>query len=82
MEVREQISRIVKRLPDAEAHAALRFVEYLSAQHDPYWAQLLAAEEEDEELSEAGHRLADEGFRALDAGETVSLEEVKREFGI
>ena len=82
MEIREQISRIIERLPEAEAHATLRFVEYLSARHDPYLAQLLAAGEEHQELSEAGRRLVDEGFRALDAGESVPLAEVKREFGI
>lgn len=82
MEAREQISRIVGRLPDADAHAVLRFVEYLSCRHDPYMAQLLAAREEDVELNEEGRRLANEGFRALDAGDAVSLEQVKREFGL
>ena len=42
----------------------------------------MAAPEEDEELSEKGHRLLAEGREDLAAGRTHTLDEVKRELGL
>lgn len=42
----------------------------------------MEAPEEDDELSEEGQRLLDEGDEDLRAGRTHTLEEVKQELGI
>ena len=42
----------------------------------------MAAPEEDEELSERGHRLLDEGREDLATGRTYNLDEVKRELDL
>ncbi len=79
---RDRLYRLVNRLPDAEVHAAERYLEYLTAQGDPLIRVAMAAPEEDEELSEKGHRLLDEGRKDLATGRTHSLDEVKRELDL
>ena len=79
---RDRLYRLVNRLPDAEVHAAERYLEYLTAQGDPLIRVAMSAPEEDEELSEKGHRLLDEGRKDLATGRTHSLDEVKRELDL
>ena len=65
------------RLPDAEGLAAERYLQYLTAHGDPLLRAVLAAPED--ELSESGRRLLNEGREDLAAGRTHTLGEVKRE---
>ena len=79
---RARLHRLVDHLPDAEVHAAARYLEYLSECGDPLFRIAMTAPEEDEELSERGHRLLDEGRKDLAAGRTCTLNKVKRELGL
>ena len=60
---RDRLYRLVNRLPDAEIHAAERYLEYLTEYGDPLVRSAMAAPEENEKLSERGHRLLDEDVR-------------------
>ena len=79
---RDRLYRLVNRLPDGEIHAAERYLEYLTEHGDPLVGIAMAAPEEDEELSERGHRLLDEGREDLATGRTYNLDEVKRELDL
>ena len=55
MTVQERLHHLIDELPEAELHAALRFLEYLrqiSTRTDPVLQALLAAPPEDESLSQ------------------------------
>ena len=67
------------RLPDAEGLAAERYLQYLTAHGDPLLRAVLAAPEDQDELSESERRLLDEGREDLAAGRTHTLSEVERE---
>lgn len=76
---RDRLHRLVDRLPEAEIHAAERYLAYLTEYGDPLFRIAMAAPEGDEELSERGRRLLDAGREDLAAGRTHTLDEVKRE---
>lgn len=73
---------MVEQIPDQEIPAAGRYLEQLVERLEPFSKQLMAAPEDDEELSEEGKRLLDEGYEDLKAGRTHTLEEVKRELDL
>jgi len=77
--LRDRLHRLVDRLPDAEGLAAERYLQYLTAHGDPLLRAVLAAPEDEEELSENGRRLLNEGCEDLAAGRTHTLGEVERE---
>ena len=79
---REELQRLVARLPEPIVPAALRAVTELAVQRDPFLAHVLAAEEDDEELNEVGRRMLAEAQDDSQAGRTHSLEEVERELGL
>ena len=79
---REQVVRLVERLPDREIPTAGRYLEQLVESPDPFSKHLMEAPEDDEVLSEKGKRLLDEGYEDLNAGRTHTLEEVKRELDL
>jgi hypothetical protein len=78
---REDLHRLIDELPEAEAHAARRYLEYLRDRSLPGLEALLEAEEEEEELSAEGERLLQEGIEDVRAGRTVSGAKVRRELG-
>ena len=80
--LRTRLYRLVDRLPDAEIHAAERFLEYLAAHGDPLVRVAIAAPEEDEELSDRGRRLLEEGREDFAVGRTHILDEAKRELDL
>ncbi len=77
--LRDRLYRLVDRLPDAEGLAAERYLQYLTAHGDPLLRAVLAAPEDQDELSESERRLLDEGREDLAAGRTHTLSEVERE---
>lgn len=79
---REELKRLVDRLPEPVARAALWVVAELANQCDPFLTHLLMAEEDDEEPNEAGLRMLREAREDSEAGRTHSLEEVERELGL
>ena len=79
---RAELQRLVAQLPEAVVPAALRAVGELAAGRDPFLTHVLAAEEDDEQLNEAGHRMLQEARQDSVAGRTHTLEEVERELGL
>ena len=79
---REELQRLVARLPEPIVPAALRAVTELAIQRDPFLAKLLAAPADDEELSDQARQAIREGDADIDAGRVHNTEEIEREFGL
>ena len=79
---REELQRLVARLPEPIVPAALRAVTELTIQRDPFLAKLLVAPADDEELSDRARQAIREGDADIDAGRVHSTEELEREFGL
>jgi len=79
---REELQRLVARLPEPIVPAALRAVTELAIQRDPFLANLLAAPEEDEELTDGARQAIRDGDADIDAGRVHTTEEIEREFGL
>ena len=74
--------RKVDRIPEDEVHTAERFLEYLANSDDPLLRALMNAPEDDEPLSDADREALEEGRRALEAGDVVSHEELRKAIGL
>jgi hypothetical protein len=83
MSARNQLRRLVDTLPEAEVHAALRFMQYLNqaGPADPVSRFLLLAPEEDEELPAGEARALDEALEQARRGEVTPWEDVKQRLG-
>ena len=71
MTVQEKLHHLIEELPEAELHAALRFLEYLrqtSTRADPVLQALLAAPPDDEPLSEEEIAASDAAWEAYVTG--------------
>ena len=71
MTVQEKLHHLIEELPEAELHAALRFLEYLrqtSARADPVLQALLAAPPDDEPLSQEEIAESDAAWEAYVTG--------------
>jgi predicted transcriptional regulator len=79
---KERLYRLVDRIPEDEVHTAERFLEYLANSDDPLVRALMNAPEDDEPLSDADREALEEGRRALEAGEVVSHEELRKAIGL
>ncbi|HEX5939717.1 MAG TPA: hypothetical protein VFZ12_05115 [Dehalococcoidia bacterium] len=75
MVTRDDVHRLVDRLPESELEKASSLLRGL----DPDIARLLERfEEEDEELSEEGQRALADGLADSEAGRVLTADEVKR----
>jgi hypothetical protein len=79
---KEKLHQLVDRVPDGEVHTAERFLEYLATSDDPMMRALMNAPEMDEPLSDADREALEEGRRALEAGDVVSHEELRKAIGL
>ena len=79
---REELQRLVARLPESIVPAALRAVTELAIQRDPFLVDLLAAPEEDEELTDGARQAVRDGDADIDAGRVHSTEEIEQECGL
>ena len=79
---REELQRLIARLPEAVIPAARRAVAELAARRDPFLPHVLAAAEDDEQLNAVGQRMLTEAREDSAAGRTHTLEEVERELGL
>jgi predicted transcriptional regulator len=79
---KERLHQLVDRVPDGEVHTAERFLEYLASAADPVMRALMNAPEMDEPLSDADREALEEGRRALEAGDVVSHEELRKAIGL
>ena len=81
-EVKTRLHWLVDKLPEEEVHAAERYLEYLAEQADPLVTALSNAAEVDEPLTDDDRAALEEGRLALDAGDTVSDDELRSQLGI
>lgn len=80
---KRELHQLVDELPEGETLDAKRFLKFLIARSgDPVLQAFLNAPEDDESLDEEEMKALEEGERAAAQGETQSLEEVMREFGL
>jgi hypothetical protein len=83
MATKEDLHRLVDRLPDCEVPAAERYLELLAvAGHDPFLRALANAPLDDESETEEERAAIFDARADLDRGEVVSHEDVKRELGL
>ena len=71
MTVQERLHHLIEELPEAELHAALRFLEYLrqtSTDADPVLQALLSAPPDDEPLSQEEIAESDAAWEAYVTG--------------
>ncbi len=79
MTTREALYRLVDSIPVSQLDDARKALEPLA---DPLLATLANAPYDDEPETDDERALAAEGRAALDAGDSISLEEVRRELGL
>ncbi len=77
---RQELVNLASRIPESEIPAATRMLQSLLV--DPMWLATQSAPVEEEELSAQGLAALAEGRAALERGDTVSHEEIRREFGL
>ena len=82
MTTREALHQIIDELPEADLQRVQLYVDYLRSGGDPLLHVLLTAPDDDEPLSPEDEKAIAEGLDALNRGETVTLEEPKRELGL
>ena len=82
MNLRDELSRVVSRLPDEDVQATLAFATELASRRGPLEERLAAAPDEDEDISDDEAAAIEEGIADRGAGRTYSSEEVKQELGI
>lgn len=80
MTTKERLHELVDELSEPEAKRALKLVE--KEHEDPVIAAFRDAPEDDEPWTEEDEAAAAEGRADIAAGRTVSMEEIKREFGL
>ena len=76
---KRQLHELVENLPPEQLPAALKYMQYLSA--DPVLLSLLAAPPDDEPYTDEQRRQDAEAEAALVRGEGIPHEEILREFG-
>ena len=80
---RERLHRLVDALPAGEVRAAARFLEYLRhAGSDSLYHRLVSAPLDGEPVTPAEEEAIKEGLADLQAGRSISHEELKRELDL
>ena len=83
MATKERLHRLVDDLPDSEVTAAGRFLEYLTvAGQDPFLRGLLGAPLDDEPETDGERAAVAEAQAALERGEVVSDDQLRRDLGL
>jgi hypothetical protein len=77
---KEELHRLLDSLPEADVHAARRFLEFLrAANDDPFLRALREAPEDDEPASLAEDQSAQEGWEEYRRGKARDWEAVRAE---
>ena len=79
---KERLYRLVDQIPEAEIHAAERYLEYLAEHGDPFIRKLMNAPFDDEPVTEEEEAGVSEAWEDYEAGRVQTLEEVKEELGL
>ena len=83
MTTKEQLHRLVDHLPESEVPAAERYREYLSvARQDPFLQALMNAPVDDEPETEEERAAVAEARAALERGQVISDEDLRRDLGL
>lgn len=79
MTSKEELHRLVERLPEEESRAAIRFLEYLCAHQDPFLSALQSARTDDEPLTPEEASASESAWKSyrerLDPGESLERPE-------
>ena len=79
--VREQLHRLVDRLPEGRTEAAVRYLQSLATPPEaPERRHVTLVDEQ--ELSEEAVQAFHEGVADCDAGRTYTIEEAEQELGV
>jgi len=78
---RERIHRLVDQLPEAELHAAERFLEFLATAENPVLRALWSAPEEEEPLTPEEAAALEEAYADLNSGQPIPDAELWRRLG-
>jgi hypothetical protein len=83
MATKEKLHRLVDDLPESEMAAAERYLEYLSvARHDPFLQALVNAPLDEEPETEDERTAVAEARAALERGDVISDENLRRDLGL
>lgn len=83
MTTRDDLYRLIDELPEGDLPIALRLLEGLRCgEDDPVLRALLLAPLDDEPETDAEQAAVAEADEDLKHGRTVSMDEIKREFGL
>ncbi len=80
--MRQELREIVEELPVEDLLGVRSYLRYLMATKDPLVKSLLEAPLDDEPLTPEDEAAIEEGLRALEKGDVVSDEEMKRRLGL
>jgi hypothetical protein len=81
MTKREEVRKLVDEVPDAELHAAARYLQYLRDQGDALLKVLVNAPEDDEPVSDDEPAAIEEAMEDVRAGRVYTLDEVEKDLG-
>lgn len=79
---KQRLHQLIDELPDEEMQAAQRYLEFLSACHDPLVRALESAPEDDEPITDEEREAVDEAERAVVAGDLISDAHVRAKLGL
>ncbi len=80
MTTREELYKLVDRLPEGTLDAAHQALIESLAEHDPVFKSMLKAPEDDEPTTPEEDQSADEGWQGYLRGEYMSAGKAEREF--
>ncbi|MDP2728001.1 MAG: hypothetical protein Q8P59_10730 [Dehalococcoidia bacterium] len=82
MITKEELHKLVEDLPQGEMEAARRYLQYLRDLGDPLLRMLMQAPFDDELEDDEERAAIAEARREIAAGQVVSHEDIRREFGL
>ena len=82
MYTKDDLHRLIDQLPDNELLPAMRYLEYLRNMGDPVLKALIDAPEDDEPETDEERIAVTEAYDDLAEGKVVTLDDVRRGFGV
>ena len=76
---KDDLHQLIEELPDAEVHAAARYIQFLWTNRDPFIQALLEAPLDDEAETEEEQNAADEAWQEYLDGKARPWAEVREE---
>lgn len=79
---RERLYRIIDEIPEGELHSVEKYLQYVRDTSDPVHKALENAPLDDEHETDEERKGVEEAESDIRAGRTMSMDELKREFGL